>query len=617
MNQTIDVGMHESVLPDIQATPPAPTIVERALKTLGIVVVIALGLFLRLWILGRNPMNEINGIVGVMALDILHGHFFTFFWGQNYGGVEPYVVAAMFAIFGHSAFTLGLTPIVLCAVAAILVWRVGRRLFGPSIGIGAGLLFWIWPELFVYESTEEYGFRYVTMICGLSVMLLALRISDRDELAHGEGGSITPVAPASGSALVRGLEWAAFGLFAGIGWWSSPEVIYYVLPAAVFVAWRLLKRRIALRPSFLALFVVGAIVGALPWLWTNAKSHLASFRYNPPQPDPSYRTHLSNFFGHTLPMMLGLRPRLTPTTLTSGWVIADRHLLSTTVIGVVAYVAVLVGIVVWMTVLVRRREALLLVGAAVLVPLAYAISPFAWDWMDGRYGLVADPIYTLLVASAAYAAFARVGKPRLGEPLVIVVGLALTLSSLIQLAPYTRLPGDASRSGLLTWHADPNPGVVSLAKALESAHIKDVWSSYFLSWELEFEAPGGRITSSDVRDTRYLPLYGDMVAAKSAAWLFVEPSNAQVVGNALNIAPNHINPGCLETDFAPGTPTLCINPGSFEAFLTHKGITYRVVSLGLMMAVEPSKPIPANVLTALHHFVPTSTAFGTGDPPAH
>jgi hypothetical protein len=27
--------------------------------------------------------------------------------------------------------------------------------------------------------------------------------------------------------------WLALGLFAGIGWWSSPEVAYYLLPAVV------------------------------------------------------------------------------------------------------------------------------------------------------------------------------------------------------------------------------------------------------------------------------------------------------------------------------------------------------------------------------------------------
>ena len=42
------------------------------------------------------------------------------------------MVAAMFALFGQSSFTLGLTPVVLDVVAAVLVWRIGRRLFGSK-----------------------------------------------------------------------------------------------------------------------------------------------------------------------------------------------------------------------------------------------------------------------------------------------------------------------------------------------------------------------------------------------------------------------------------------------------------------------------------------------------
>jgi hypothetical protein len=475
------------------------------------------------------------------------------------------------------------------------------------VGATAALLFWIWPEIYIYSSTDEQGFRYVTMVCGLAVMLLALRISDVEEFNAGESVSIR-IGERTG--LVSGLEWSSLGLFAGIGWWSSPEIVYYVLPAAWFLGWRLLKRRIPLRPGFLALCAAGLIVGALPWLWTNAKSHLGSFRGNPAQPDPSYATHLANFFDHTLPMVLGLRPRPTPTALTSGWFVFGSHPFSTTVIGVIVYVAVLAGLVAWMVELVRRRQALLLVGAALLVPLLYAMSPFAWDWEDGRYGLVASPIYTLLVASAACAALARVGRPRLGPPLVIAAGLALTVSSIVQLPPYTDLAGSANRSSLLTWQANPNPGVVSLVKGLEAAHIEYVWSSYYLSWELDFES-GARIVSSDVRDTRYVPLFLQLAGAKSAAWLFVEPSRAQALSKVINILPEHINPGCLETDFSVSIPSLCINLDAFEAFLSRQGIGYRIVDIGMMTAVEPSRPIPANVLNALHSYVPTNTAFRT------
>ena len=245
----------------------------------GAVAVVSVGLFLRIWILGRNPWSSSTAIPGLMAREILHGHFSAFYWGQSYGGVEPYVVAAMFALFGQSNFTLGLTPIVLDAIAAVLVWRIGRRLFGSKVGMGAALLFWIWPEVYIFDSTLEYGFRFVTLVCGLAVMLIAIRIAQRREPVRLPRSFSSPTVEApSQSAVVRHLDWLALGLFAGIGWWSSPEVVYYLVPSVVFLGWRLLKRRIELRPGFLVLAVVGAVVGALPWLWANVPSHLGSLR---------------------------------------------------------------------------------------------------------------------------------------------------------------------------------------------------------------------------------------------------------------------------------------------------------------------------------------------------
>ena len=160
----------------------------------GIVAVVLVGLILRIWILGREPWSQDTALPALMARQILHGHFFAFYWGQSYGGAEPYVVAAMFALFGQSSFTLGLTPVVLDIVAAILVWRIGRRLFGSTVGVGAGLLFWVWPEVYVFESTLEYGFRYVALVSGLAVMLLAIRIAQRGEpTAHFGRGSLWTV----------------------------------------------------------------------------------------------------------------------------------------------------------------------------------------------------------------------------------------------------------------------------------------------------------------------------------------------------------------------------------------------------------------------------------------
>ena len=315
MTAVLDTFQHGT-----EASPARQPRLAGVLARAGIVAVVLVGLFLRVWILGREPWSSSTAIPGLMAREILHGHFSAFYWGQNYGGAEPYVVAAMFALFGQSHFTLGLTPVVLDAIAAVLVWRIGGRLFGSRVGVGAALLFWIWPEVYIFDSTQEYGFRFVTLVCGLAVMLIAIRIAQRGEPVRlPRSFSLATVEAPSQSAVVVYLDWLALGLFAGIGWWSSPEVVYYLVPSVVFLGWRLLKRRIELRPGYLALAVVGAVVGALPWLWANARSHLGSLRHAPAQQDGSYLSHLSILFTHLVPIVLGLR-------LTANYDTSDKRL---------------------------------------------------------------------------------------------------------------------------------------------------------------------------------------------------------------------------------------------------------------------------------------------------
>ena len=550
-----------------------------------------------------------------MAQQILHGHFFAFYWGQSYGGAEPYVVAAMFALFGQSSFTLGLTPVVLDVVAAILVWRIGRRLFGSTVAVGAGLLFWVWPEAYVFESTQEWGFRYVALVSGLAVMLLAIRIAQRGEpTAHFGSGSPWTVQTIISSTTVHRLDWLALGLFAGVGWWATPEVVYYLVPAGIFLGWRLLRRRVEFRPGLLMLTVAGAVVGAFPWLWANAQSrhHLISLRSIPAQPDPSYTSHLSIFFIHIVPIVLGLRLRSewilqkARWSSGSGWLVNPSGSGWATAIGEIAFAAALVGILIWMVVLIRRRQALVLVGAALLFPFVYAVSPYSWDWHDGRYGLFLAPIVSLLVASGVYAAFEPCGRARLAMSLAIVAGLALTLTAVTQLDPYTPAPSIASRSGWFAWSSNPNPGVVDLAKSLESAHLDHVFASYYVSWALDWESPGFQITASDVRYSRYEPYYLTVANSRSpAAWLFVEPGSAQSLEPDFDLSPGQFDPGCLD-----GATDVCIHPGTFEAYLARQGIGYRVLHVGRWIAVEPARPIPETALRALRGLVPTGKVFG-------
>lgn len=598
---------------------PRPVRPVGVLARSGIAAVVLVGLFLRIWILGREPWSSPTAIPGLMAQQILHGHFYAFYWGQNYGGVEPYVAAVMFALFGQSNFTLELTPIVLDAIAAVLVWRIGRRLFEPRAGVGAALLFWIWPEAYIFDSTLEYGFRFVTLVCGLAVMLIAIRIAQRSEPVRWPRSisSATVEAP-SQSAVVRRLDWTALGLFAGIGWWGSPEVTYYLVPAVVFLGWRLFKRRIDFRPGLLALAVVGAVVGALPWLWANAHSRLGSLRHVQGKTSGSYVNHLSTLFTHVFPIVLGLRLTANYDNVrqvfvpgSGGFLVGTNGPIWATVIGEIAYAAVVVAVLAWIVVLLRRKQALVLVGAALLFPFLYASSPFAFDWQDGRYGLFLAPIVSLLVVSGAYAAFQRWGKPRLAIPLTIVAALTLTLLAAAQLSPFTPVSSSASRTGWLSWSADPNPGPVRLVSSLEAAHIDHVWAGYYVAVMLDWESRGV-ITASNVR-YGFSPSYSAVATAKAPAWLFAEPGSARSAGSALDTEPDLLNPACVIP--TSGTCQGPLDPGSFEAFLAQQGIAYRVVPIGPMVAVQPARPIPQTVLSALHLSVPTEKAFSASPLP--
>ncbi len=380
------------------------------------------------------------------------------------------------------------------------------------------------------------------------------------------------------------------------------------MPSAVFLLWRHLKGRIEFRPELVLLSIAGVVVGALPWLWNNFHSHLGSLRKVPPQPDDSYVAHLSTFFKHTLPIVLGLRLRANYVLDQLAWVPGSgRFLVSpsgprwVTVIGVIAYAAVLVGILVWIVVLIRQRRALVLVGAALLYPFVFALSPFGWDWHDGRYGLFLAPVLCLLVASGLVTAFSRIGKARLALPLATAAALGLTLIAVMQLHPYTPIQGSPSLSGWFTWDANPNPGAVYLTKSLESAHVDNVWAGYSISWLIDWQS-GGQVTASDVRYGNQ-DYYNTVASAKNPAWLFVDPGKADSAAAMLDIDPRVQNPACLISN-----QSLCLDPATLETFLAQHRIGYRTLPIGPMVAIVPSKTVPTEVLAALQRPIPSNEA---------
>jgi len=88
----------------------------------------AAGILERAWLLFHLPVNADQAVVGLMARDILHGNFYAFYWGQSYGGAEPYVVAALSVVLGKSMVAVSLTAAVLAAVAAAMTYVCAHRM---------------------------------------------------------------------------------------------------------------------------------------------------------------------------------------------------------------------------------------------------------------------------------------------------------------------------------------------------------------------------------------------------------------------------------------------------------------------------------------------------------
>jgi surface polysaccharide O-acyltransferase-like enzyme len=162
--------------------------------------------------------------------------------------VEPYLIAARSAIFGNSTFLLALVPALLSVGSGLLTWRIARRLVAdPALAALAAAAAWVAPQSVSSNATYEYGFRATTLLLGLLLVLVALRILDRDR---------------------RLLIFVSLGLVAGVGWWSSPEIVYFVVPAALLIVGAIAQDRTVgnmgqwLRDLLMA--ALAAAVGALP-----------------------------------------------------------------------------------------------------------------------------------------------------------------------------------------------------------------------------------------------------------------------------------------------------------------------------------------------------------------
>ena len=540
--------------PDPAPAPPGgawPSPVPRALLVALVTLAGLVGLGIRLWFTFHSPSSADEAVVGILARSGLHGHVQAFYAGQQYGGTaEPYLIAAAFAVFGPSVVVGRLVLVVLAAVAALLVWRITLRIVGiRSVALLAGALAWSAPAITARDSVRMYGFRGVALLCGLVALLLSLRIAD--------GRRGRP-------------EFAGLGVALGLGWWSTPEILYVSVPVLALLVLGFVRTPSGERRRWgvaTGVAVVAFAVGALPWIWSNARSRLGSFatgEFTDHRPYVGYAGRLGLFFQHVLPMDLGL-DRMDGGHRFFG---VDHALVELVFLSVlVAAVALCIR---------RGGSALALAAGVVAFPFVYALSPAAWAWTDGRYSYFLPPLLADVLAVGATEAVQRVGLGRAAASWLMAV--ALVVSAVLAVVD-TRAVVSAQRTGFVATWGDPDAATLRVVPELEAAGIRTAYADYWVAYKLDFLSGGGLTVTTAGWDTDRSAADDAVVdASRRPAWLFVPMREARVDG----------------TQFTSPSTTVTVDKvdeRQFEGRLRRLGVPYRVLDFGILQAVVPARTV--------------------------
>jgi len=413
------------------------------------------GLVLRVWVhlatMGTPDSDE--AVVGLMVRHALHGQFTTFYWGQAYGGTqEVFLTVPLFFVWGSSLIALRVVPVVLCAAAALLVWRVGRRTIGePAAGVAAAL-FWIWPPYnLVWLTHQQNAYASDVFYCSL-LLLLALRIVERPD------------------AWRVGL----FGLVLGLAFWETLQIVPIAVPV---IGWTVWKQPRCLRSLWAA--VPLAILGALPWIVWNLEHGWASLmvRAN----GSEYLHSLRLLASPLLPMTFGLR-----TPLTGQLLIPSRALTWLLYVGLVALFA-------YGAFKMRRSNVSLLYVVAAAFPFVWAISRRVSSLSaTPRFLIVLTPVLALLVAQAATK------YPR--------AAVLLTLACVVSAVSLHRIDIDVSAvhpRGVPVAPRDLSP----LISALDRLHLTRVEGDYWIAYRLDFDTRERIVAANPMRYPPYERLF--------------------------------------------------------------------------------------------------------------
>ena len=434
----------------IETTPPRARDLrfERTAGIAVIVVAVVAAVALRWWII-ESPLGRIDsdeGIIGLIALAIGDGSRVYISWGNSYGGTIGQAFAALaMHLFGSSAETMKIAGVVLTFGSCVLLWRIARYFVDERRARFAGALFLVYPAFDLWWSTKA-GYYAAALVCSLAVVLCALWMDAKAEVAQ-----------------IRWFEAGALGFLTGLAFWTTPQCLLVVGPVLVWLAVRRYRLWRSAGP-----FVVGAILGAAPWIRWNLSNDWNSLRANPVPVASTYIERFRHYFTDTLPQSLGFR-----VPYERSWILWGA--------GRVAYLAALVGLLAGVVYVLRdprrRRRFAPVLAIFVAYPFLCALATETWYFWSPRYLTQLAPFIALLVA-ALCATYIRQ---------LVVLALAITLA--------VATLGSLESVGEGGAHDVVGPKLTGVIEFLEENDIDFVFADYWISYALTFETERGILAS--------------------------------------------------------------------------------------------------------------------------
>jgi hypothetical protein len=502
------------------------------------------GSYCRLWLVFHAPINSDQSVVGLIAQGALHGHFTSCFTGQEYGGTaEAYVGSIAFAIFGQSGVVESLVVGALAALAALLTVRVARRMVPVTVARLIGALAWVGPAVTLRDSVRITGFRGVALVCGLGLVLATLRLLDGD---------------------LRLRNFVAIGLLAGVGWWSTPEILYFGLPVGLLLIAAGLRHPDLRRWLYgLPVGLACAAIGSLPWIWTNEHDGYLSI-YQMSGSGGGYLGRIENFFRYTFPMQTGSIVADSARYVLGWFYWPALVLISAVIVGAVALCISKGG-----------RSAAIGLTVAVF-PFAYSLPSASSYWTDGRYAVYLTPLLALAVGIGVCEAVRRLKMRE--QTASSVVSAVVIISALLCAVGLVQLVHSERGQFTGNW-GNPDAPTVAAITILEHDGITTGYAAYWVAYKLDFLSDGGlQVTTTGYDVDRDLAVEAAVERSENPAWLFVPLDVAASNGDQFGHPEMTVGPDSGEVD-----------ESQFLTTLRNRHVGYRVFNAGLIVAVVPDK----------------------------